>query len=65
MLDLGSGVALGGGDLGLAGTAEAISGGGVAPKGSSEEEMRDVLVDGEVCGGVLGPGPAVRAYEEG
>lgn len=65
MLRLGSGVALGGGGLGLAGTAEVVSGRGVAPKGPSEEEMRDVLVDGEACGGVLGPGPAVRTYEEG
>lgn len=39
--------------------------GGGDTGGKLSREMRDVAVAGEDCVRVLGPGPEVRAYEEG
>lgn len=39
--------------------------GSIDSLGLRSEEMRDVLMDGEDCVGVFGPGPEVRAYEQG
>jgi hypothetical protein len=37
----------------------------VCNRGNRNREMKDVALAGEDCVRVLGPGPEVRAYEEG